>query len=537
MTLWDDFAAAAKRHPDKVAIVSHRVTDNRSEVVSYGQLARLAERFAGGLVELNVAPGEVVSFQLPNWWQVAALHLACVRIGAVANPIITILRRREVGFILDRVGSRVCIVPGEFRGFDHAGMLAGLRPELPALEHVFICGGTGDVPEGLERFEQFFCDTRWEDKHPASELDARRPDPGEPAQIMFTSGTTGEPKGVVHSHSTMDVGLRAVSEPLGLGADDVVLMFSPLGHQTGYLYGMCMPLKYGMKLVLQDAWDPATMLRLVGDERVTWTMGTTTFVLDACAAAAQHPEADLSSLRYFTCGGAPIPPKAVTEARARLGTSLVAVWGMTEVGVCTTTRPGDSDETVCSSDGTPVEWAELRIVDGDGADVPDGVEGRLLVRTPSQHLTYHGRPDLYDAGFPDGVEAGWFDTGDLARRSSTGSSAGRSIRITGRSKDLIIRGGENIPVTEVESGLIAHPLVHEVAVVAVPDERLGEKVCAVIVPAGDEAPTLPDLRAHLESLGMAKPYWPELLLIKDALPKTASGKTQKFALREELARA
>ncbi|HET9770233.1 MAG TPA: AMP-binding protein, partial [Acidimicrobiia bacterium] len=487
-----------------------------------------------GLVELNVAPGEVVSFQLPNWWQVAALHLACVRIGAVANPIITILRRREVSFILDRVASRVCIVPGEFRGFDHAAMLAELRAELPELRHAFVCGGTGDPPGGLERFEPFFCDTRWEDKHPAAELDARRPGTGDPAQIMFTSGTTGEPKGVVHSHHTMDMGLRAVSEPLGLGADDVVLMFSPLGHQTGYLYGMCMPLKYGMKLVLQDAWDPATMLRLVGDERVTWTMGTTTFVLDACAEAARTPWADLSSLRYFTCGGAPIPPKAVTAARSRLGTSLVAVWGMTEVGVCTTTRPEDADEVVCSSDGTPVDWAELRIVDGDGADVPDGVEGRLLVRTPSQHLTYHGRPDLYAAAFPEGVEAGWFDTGDLARRSPGGDG---SIRITGRSKDLIIRGGENIPVAEVEAGLISHPLVHEVAVIAAPDERLGEKVCAVVVPAGDEAPTLPELRDHLLGLGMAKPYWPELLLVKDSLPKTASGKTQKFALREELARA
>jgi len=533
VTLWEEFAAHADRQPDKVAIVSHRVADGAADTVTYGELARLAGRFAAGLVELGVAPGEVVSFQLPNWWEVAALHLACVRIGAVANPIITILRRREVGFILDRVASRVCIVPGTFRGFDHGAMVAGLRAELPRLEHVFVCRAGGDEPTpGLNAFEAFFVDTPWEDKHPAAELDARRPAAGDPAQLMFTSGTTGEPKGVLHSHETMDVGLRAVSEPLGLGADDVVLMFSPLGHQTGYLYGMCMPLKYGMKLVLQDAWDPDTMLALVERERVTWTMGTTTFVLDACAAAARHREADLSSLRFFTCGGAPIPPKAVTEARARLGTQLVAVWGMTEVGVCTITRPDDRDETVCASDGTPADWVELRIVDGAGVDQPTGSEGRLLVRTPSQHLTYHARPDLYEAGFPDGVAAGWFDTGDLARMAPDGS-----IRITGRAKDLIIRGGENIPVAEVEAGIISHPLVHEVAVVAVPDERLGEKVCAVVVPTGDEPPTLDGLRAHLEGLGMAKPFWPERLVVKDALPKTASGKTQKFALREELARA
>src|SRR5205807_1393808 len=150
------------------------------------------------------------------------------RIGAVANPIITILRRREVGFILDRVASRVCIVPGTFRGFDHGAMVAGLRADLPGLKHVFVCRSGGEaVPPGAEPFEPFFVDTPWENKHPAAELDARRPGPGDPAQLMFTSGTTGEPKGVLHSHETMDVGLRAVSEPLSLGGDDVVLMFSP----------------------------------------------------------------------------------------------------------------------------------------------------------------------------------------------------------------------------------------------------------------------------------------------------------------------
>ena len=524
-TLWDDVAGNVARHPDKVAIVGHHA-GAPTEVLSYGHLARYANRFAGALLELGVAPGEVVSFQLPNWWQVAALHLACVRIGAVANPIITILRRREVGFILNRVGARVCIVPDTFRDFEHAAMVAGLRPELPRLEHVFVIGD--GRPPGTESFEAFFCDTRWEEKHP--ELDALHPSADAPAQIMFTSGTTGEPKGVLHTHNTMDTGLRAVSEPLGLGADDVVLMFSPLGHQTGYLYGMCMPLRYGMKLVLQDMWDPGVMLRLVGDERVTWTMGTTTFVLDVCAAVEKHPDADLSSLRYFTCGGAPIPPKAVTEARARLGTQLVAVWGMTEIGVCTTTLPTDTDERVCSSDGVPSPWVDLRIADADGNELPTGTEGRLLVRTPSQHLTYFGRHDLFEECFPMGVDARWFDTGDLARTDADGY-----IRITGRSKDLIIRGGENIPVAEVEGAVVSHPKVHEAAIVAYPDERLGERVCAVVVPVGENAPTLDELRAHLDGLGMSKHFWPERLEVRIALPKTASGKTQKFVLREELA--
>ncbi len=528
-TLWEQFAGHALTGPDRVAVVGHHADGSPTEVLTYGELAQRAERFAGALIELGVQPGDVVSFQLPNWWQVAALHLACVRIGAVANPIITIFRRREVAFILERVGARICVVPDSFRGFDHAAMVADIAGEVATLEHVFVIGD--DLPAGTESFDEYFCAIAHECKHAAPELSRRRPDPHAPAQLMFTSGTTGEPKGVVHDHRTMDVGIRAVSEPLGLGADDVVLMFSPLGHQTGYLYGMCMPLRYGMKLVLQDVWDPVTMLRLVEQERVTWTMGTTTFVLDACATAAAHPEVDLSSLRYFTCGGAPIPPKAVTEARAKLGTQLVAVWGMTEVGVCTTTLPTDSDEVVCSSDGGPSPWAEVRIVDADDQEVPTGVEGRLLVRTPSQHLTYYGRPDLYEAAFPMGIAEGWFDTGDLARADANGY-----IRITGRSKDIIIRGGENIPVTEVEAAVVAHPQVHEAAVVPYADDRLGERVCAVVVAAGDP-PTLDQLRTHLEQLGMSRTYWPERLEVRAELPKTASGKTQKFVLREELATA
>lgn len=522
-TLLDDFARCAARHPDKVAIVSHHVATGRAEVLSFRHVRRLADRFAAALFELGIRPGDVVSFQLPNWWHVPVLHLACARIGAVANPITPILRSREVAFLLERVAARVCVVPEVFRNFDHAEMLAEIRARVPTLERVFVLGG-GDRP-GTESFEAFFCDERWEERHPPDALEPLRASADSVAQIMFTSGTTGEAKGVVHSHNTLDIGVRSLSEPLALGADDVVLMFSPIGHQTGYLYGVCMPLMYGMKVVYQDIWHPATMLRLVQDEQVTWTMGTTTFVLDACAAAGEGTY-DLSSLRAFTCAGAPVPPKAVHEARGRLGTTLLSAWGMTEVAVGTTTVPGDSDERVSTSDGRPPEWVQVRIADPDGEPLPPGVEGRLLVRTPSQHLAYYERPDLYEASLVDG----WFDTGDLARVDSDGY-----VRITGRTKDLIIRGGENIPVVEIEALIYEHPQVHEVAVVPYHDERLGERVCAVVVPSGNDPPTLEDLTGYLSSLGVAKHFWPERLEVRSALPKTASGKIQKFVLREELA--
>jgi cyclohexanecarboxylate-CoA ligase len=517
------FYATAARTPDKVAIVNFHADGRLPEVLSYGQLQRWSERFAGGLLGLGVEPGEVVSFQLPNWWQFAAINLACLRIGAVANPIMPILRRREVGFILDRLESRVCIVPDHFRGFAHADMLADLKRITPSLEHVFVIGDE-DVAH-TESFKAHFCDRRWEDQYSPEVLDRFRPSPDDPVEVMYTSGTTGEPKGVVHNHNTLDISLRVMAEGCALTADDVVLMASPVGHQTGYLYGMLMPLKYGMKVVYQDAWDPDAMLRIVADEAVTFTMGSTAFVLDACASAASNRDVDLSSLRVFYSAGAPIPPHAVEAARTTLGTKLIAGWGMTEIGLCTSTTLEDSDEKVTTTDGVAIDCVDLKLADFDGTAVPVSEPGRLLVRAASQHLAYIGRDDLYDASFHDG----WFDTGDLARMDEHGY-----IRITGRSKDIIIRGGENIPVAEVEALLYTHPKVREVAVVAVPDDRLGERACAVVVADGAGDPTLSELTEHLAGQGMAKQFWPERLELRRSLPKTASGKIQKVALREEL---
>ena len=533
-TLYDDVAAAAARHPDKVAIVGHRHATASAaptvDVLSYRHLLARADRFAAGLLELGVQPGDVVSFQLPNWWHVAALHLACAR---------------------DRRGRQ----PDPD---DPASPRGGLHPRAPAIPHLdrpqhvprvrprrpgsrASIGGP-DARRRVRRRSPHRCraarrpatvrDTLL--RHtlgavaPAGEPRLERPSADATAQIIFTSGTTGEPKGVLHTHNTLDLGLRCVSEPLGLTGEDVVLMFSPLGHQTGYLLGMCMPLRYGMKFVLQDLWAPEVMLRLVAEEGVTWTMGATAFVLDACAAVDRAGGlVDLPTFRFFSCGGAPIPPRAVQLARDKLGTQLVAVWGMTEIGIATTTLPSDVDGAkAMTSDGVAADWVQLRIADDAGSPLPAGAEGRLLVRTPTQHRTYFGRHDLYEASF----QHGWFDTGDIARMDDDGY-----IRITGRSKDIIIRGGENIPVTEVEAALYRCPQIREVAIVGYPDDRLGERACAVVVPAKGETVALDDLTRHLQIERMAKQYWPERLELRDALPKTASGKIQKFVLRREVA--
>ncbi|MQA88440.1 MAG: AMP-binding protein [Streptosporangiales bacterium] len=522
-TVVDDLRDVASLHPDKVAAVTYRVDRRVPETLSYGQLARLVDRVAGGLVELGVRSGDVVSLQLPNWWQFSVLVLACGRIGAVTSPLPPILRRREVGFALERTQSKVCVVPDIFRGFDHANMVADLARGLPSLEHAFV---TGHAPPGTERFDDHFLDQRWEERLDTRELDALAPHPDELAQIQFTSGTTGEPKGVMHTHNTLYAGVRTIPDALGLGADDVVLMASTMGHQTGYLYGALMPFSYGMKVVYQDVWNGSTMLDIVADEGVTWTMGATPFVIDTLAAARERPRA-VPTLRFFTTAGAPIPPHLVDATEEVLGTTrLVAVWGMTENGAVTVTRPDDPKEVATVSDGRPMPWMELKVVDGAGAEVPRGDTGRLLARGAAQFIGYFKRDDLYRAALDDD---GWLDTGDLARMDDRGR-----IRIAGRSKDLVIRGGENVPVAEVEAALYRHPSVREVAVVGVRDERLGERVCVVVVPAGSP-PTLEDIAGHLQEYGMAKQFWPERIMVVDELPKTPSGKVQKFRLREQLA--
>ncbi|HCB58786.1 MAG TPA: long-chain fatty acid--CoA ligase [Arthrobacter bacterium] len=518
-TVIDDFKEVTARHADKVAIVSDHAA-GPPEVLSFRQLARMVDRFAGGLLELGVKPGDVVAMQLPNWWQFAALALATIRVGGVVNPIIPILRRREVGFILERVGTRVCVVPTTYRNFAHGEMLTELASEIPTLEHAFVIG---DPVEGTRQFDAHFVAQRWEDQHPASELDRLATGADELAQIQYTSGTTGEPKGVAHSHNTLFAGTRAVPDMLGLTEDDVVLMASTMAHQTGFLYGLLMPVSTGMKVVYQDVWVPDRALELIQDEGVTWTMGATPFVMDSVAAQRKQPR-DLHTLRLFSCAGSPIPPHLVKAAREVLGAQLTAIWGMTENGAVTFTGPGDPPDFASQSDGRPVPGMELKVVDDEGQEVAPGTVGNLMARGASQCLGYFRRPDLY-AGVL--TPEGWFHTGDLARMDATGA-----IRITGRTKDVILRGGENIPVLEIEAALYRMPSVREVAVVAVPDERMGERACAVVVPEG-EPPTLDDIRAHLGEMGMAKVFWPERVEVVSELPKTPSGKVQKFRLREQ----
>ena len=514
--LLDHVERWAAEQPDAVAITGINSMRGRTESISFGQLHRMARRIAIGLADLGVQKGEVISFQMPNWWEFAALHLACLHIGAITNPVMPIFRQRELSFMLDYAESKVFIAPKTFRGFDHQAMVEELWPKLAKLEHVFYLDGKGD-----ESFENRFIERRWEEEVDADTLFAeRRPDPNDIIELLYTSGTSGVPKGVLHTSNTLlslvDIGRAR----LGLTKDDVVFMPSPMAHQTGFLYGMSMALVLGTKLVLQDIWSAEVAARRINDERPTYTMASTPFLADLTNTPALDV-CDVSSFRMFCSAGAPIPRILVNNATKRLGAQILSGWGMTENGLVTTTQPGDPDEKIFNTDGAAVDHAAVRIVDTNGNPVGANVEGRLQAKSAGMFVGYLKRPDAYES------YDGWFETGDLARMDADGY-----IRIVGRAKDIIIRGGENIPVVEVEEQIYRHPAVEDVAVVAIPDVRLGERGCAFVQTKPNANFTFDAMVEHLVDAGMSKTYLPEKLEIVPEFPRTASGKIQKFQLRK-----
>jgi cyclohexanecarboxylate-CoA ligase len=501
--------------PDRLAIVDHNSMTGRRTTLTYRALQAEVDRIAVGLARLGVGRGEVVSFQLPNWWQFTALHLACLSIGAISNPLMPIFRERELAFMLELAEARVLVVPRLFRGFDYPAMAAGLRARLPALAHVLVVDGTdGNAFERALPPLEPGCDVE-------ALTGGRRPHADEVIELMYTSGTTGEPKGVMHTSNTTFSNVRTFAERLHIGPDDVFLMASPMAHQTGFLYGMVMPIAARATACYQDVWEPAKATDIIAAEHVTFTMGSTPFLADLADAAEQRPEA-FASLKTFVSAGAPIPRALVRRARASMRASILSAWGMTEVAACTLTPPEAPEDKAFETDGSLLAGMELRIAAPDGTTLAAGQEGRLLARGCSVFAGYLKRPQLY--AFDDD---GWFDTGDLARLDTEGY-----VRITGRAKDLIIRGGENIPVVEIENLLYQHPAVLEAAIVGMPDPRLGERACAFVVTKDGAPLDLPAVTEWLGRFNVSRTYWPERIEVLETLPRTPSGKIQKFQLRE-----
>ncbi|HEY5173861.1 MAG TPA: AMP-binding protein [Acidimicrobiia bacterium] len=481
---------------DTVAIVDGNVR------LTVDELRVRSSRVAAGLRERGVGPGHAVAWQLPNWWEAVVLCWAVWRCGATASPITTSLGAREVGFILNRTGARLIIAPREFRGTDYPALLRSFGYDG---EVVVVRDGV-PLPESSAAA-------------PPVEVSVE-----DPAVVLWTSGTTSEPKGVVHTHQSLRVEADTIAAAHAIRPGESLLLPMPVTHVAGLTYGILLPVTSSITTVLMDTWEPGRALRLVERESIAVMISTPVFM----RTMIDHSEfdgTDLASVRMFSLGGAGVAPAMVREGARAFGCWCKRTYGSTEYPTLTTGRAGDDPERDATTDGPLIGAAELRIVDPETlADLPLGTPGELLARGPEMFVGY--LDDELDAeAF---VDDGWFRTGDLATYD------GEYLTIVDRLKDIIIRGGENISAQEVEALLVTHPQIAQAACVAMPDRVMGEKICAYVIPNPGGGPTLEAVRAHLVERGLARFKLPERLEVRDALPRTASGKVQKTPLREEL---
>jgi cyclohexanecarboxylate-CoA ligase len=460
---------------------------------------------AAALWETGIRPGDVVAWQLPNWWEGVVLCWAAWRCGAVVSPITPSLRAREVGFILRQTGARVAVVPHEFRGTAYAALLRDAD-----------FGGAVIEVRG---------DTPLPSSHSTPPAVAVAVD--DDAVILWTSGTTADPKGVVHTHQSLRVEADTIAAAHEMRAGESLLLPMPITHVAGLTYGVLLPVTSGITAVLMDVWEPGRALELLEREQVAVMISTPVFM----RTMIDHPRfasSDTSSVRLFSLGGAGVAPAMVREGADAFGCWCKRTYGSTEYPTLTTGLLGDEAERDATTDGRLIAPAEMRVVDPETlSDLAPGEPGELLVRGPEMFVGYLD-PALDADAF---VAGGWFRTGDLARRLDD------SLTIVDRLKDVIIRGGENISAQEVEALLVTHPSVAEAACVAAPDPVMGEEVCAFVIPTGADEPGLEDLRAYLVAQGLARFKLPSRLEVRAELPRTASGKVQKSPLRTELSTA
>lgn len=486
--------------------------------LSFAEWERLTERAALGLLALGVGPGDVVAYQLPNWWEAAVVFAAAARVGAIVNPVLPTFRERELGFILGQSAARILVVPRLFRGCDYAAMVAELRPQLPALREVLVA--RGDAPPPMRAFAAFL-DTPWERAPQTADRVVDAVDADALLMLMYTSGTTAEPKGVLHTHNTLTAEVRSLARMHELTPRDRTLMPSPLTHISGVIHAILAPALLGTSAVLMERWEPAAALAMIADERVSYMVGAPTFLQDLIEQRGRAPR-ELDAFRLFSCGGAAVSAELIRRARAELDCVAKRVYGSTEFPTITTTDATDAAAMGVDTEGRAIEPNELRVVAPDGTLLGTDAEGEIQARGPECFVGYVDPELTADAFTPDG----WFRTGDLGRVDDRGY-----LRLTGRVKDIVIRKGEKISVRELEELIVAHPAVAEAAVVALPDVRTGERACAVVVLRPDTPLTLGELADFLRSRGLATYKLPEQLEIVADLPRTDSGKIHRAALK------
>lgn len=480
---------------------------------SFASVYEDAEALAFSLHALGLRRGDVLSFQLPNWTETACLNLAASLLGLVCNPIVPIYRDAELSAILADAHTKCFFVPQLWRGYDYTAMAVRLQRDLPDLRHLIAVRAKVDT---LLSFEDIIAGGRGKKFGPGlSGADDRK-------LLLFTSGTTGRAKGVVHSQRSLTAPVVRAVEKWGIGSGDCFLMPSPVTHSTGYCCGLELPFTMGTRTVLMESWNAAKAVALIGSEDVAAMIGATPF-LDELVAVAQQQNAGLKSLKVFACGGASVPPALIARANTIFSARTFRVYGASEAPLVTYGARAQNDGVVAATTDGRINGYDVRIVDAGEHDVAPGQEGEILVKGPGLFLGYSEAEFNRDAFAPDG----FFRTGDLGRLVD-----GDALEITGRKKDLIIRGGENISAKEIEDALAGDARWRETAAVAMPHPRLGETVCLFAVAADGAKVVLADMVGVLKKAGFAAQKFPERLVLMDALPKTPSGKIRKDLLRD-----
>lgn len=498
---------------DKVGVVDHKGRK------TWAQVNENANRIAAGLLSLGLTQGDFVGIQLPNWSEFVEVYLALQKAGLRVCIMQTIYRARDVAFMLSRCNAKAVVIPDTFRNFDHVAMIEQIRPEVPSLAHVIVVGEPGI---GMRAYDAL---TRHAD-HGDDAFKAFRGDPDGNFKVVFTSGTTGTPKGVVHTHNTDMSPPLLTARALGLNEETVFWMPSPIAHSTGLLFGVYDSILCGGKLVLQEIWDPEVALDLISRERANFTVSATPFIHTMLEVPNLH-RYDVSSFKYFLSGGAPIPGSLVERAKEEMGCMLLRVFGHSESPLHTITRPDDPWSKIISRDGRPFDGCRSKIVDLDRRhEVPRGEIGEYATWGPHVFLGYLDEPEMTRASKDD---EGWYYSNDLCTMDDEGY-----VLYVDRIKDIINRGGVKISALEVENAILEHPAVARAAVVAMPDARLVEKGCAFVLLKKGATLDLPELNRFFEANGVTRQKWPERLEIVQDLPMTPTGKIQKNVLRERI---
>lgn len=513
-SLADYWQQAARAMPDKIAVV-----DNHGASYTYSALDHAASCLANWMLAKGIESGDRIAFQLPGWCEFTVIYLACLKIGAVSVPLLPSWREAELVWVLNKCQAKMFFAPTLFKQTRPVDLILPLQNQLPQLQQIVGVDKLAPATSSLS-LSQIIADNT-----PLTTAITTHGD--ELAAVLFTSGTEGLPKGVMLTHNNILASERAYCARLNLTWQDVFMMPAPLGHATGFLHGVTAPFLIGARSVLLDIFTPDACLALLEQQRCTCMLGATPFVYDLLNLLEKQP-ADLSALRFFLCGGTTIPKKVARECQQR-GIKLLSVYGSTESSPHAVVNLDDPLSRFMHTDGYAAAGVEIKVVDDARKTLPPGCEGEEASRGPNVFMGYFDEPELTARALD---EEGWYYSGDLCRMDEAGY-----IKITGRKKDIIVRGGENISSREVEDILLQHPKIHDACVVAMPDERLGERSCAyVVLKAPHHSLSLEEVVAFFSRKRVAKYKYPEHIVVIEKLPRTASGKIQKFLLRKDIMR-